>query len=353
MKRDKWNDVNIEIYYQQGHDYNVDRMIRGIRKTLDYCSANFSPYQHKQVRILEFPRYAQFAQAFPNTIPFSEGIGFILDVDQDTGIDMPFYVTAHEVAHQWWAHQVIGADVQGATVMSETMAQYSALMVMEHEYGRSNMQKFLKHELDRYLRGRAGETKAEQPLLYNDFQGYIHYQKGSLVMYALKDYLGEEVLNNALKGYVEKVAYQEPPYTTSLEFLAAIKAATPNSLQYLLTDLFETITLYNNEVKTSTSTKNADGSYEVSMDITTRKVRADGKGNETPIDLNDWIDVGVYGEDAKGENSLIYVQKHRFNKEETSLSIKVNEQPTKAAIDPLRILVDRDSDDNEREVGEK
>ena len=90
-------------------------MIASVKASLDYFTKHFSPYQHRQVRIVEFPRYAAFAQSFPNTIPYSEGIGFIAKVDPDDpdDIDYPYYVTAHEVAHQWWAHQIIGADVQG------------------------------------------------------------------------------------------------------------------------------------------------------------------------------------------------------------------------------------------------
>src|SRR5690606_806884 len=133
--------------------YNLDRMIDAVKKSLDYFTANFSPYQHRQARILEFPRYQRFAQAFPNTIPYSEAIGFIARVrpDDPEDLDYPFYVTAHEIAHQWWAHQVIGANVQGATMLSESLAQYSALMVMEKEYGRDKMHKFLAYELKGYL----------------------------------------------------------------------------------------------------------------------------------------------------------------------------------------------------------
>ena len=139
VARDRWGDVAIEIYYHRGHPYNVQRMIEAAKKSLEYFSTHFSPYQHRQLRILEFPRYARFAQSFPNTIPFSESIGFIANLeerdDDDEGpIDYVFYVTAHEIAHQWWAHQVIGGFVQGATVMSESLSQYSALMVREKEY---------------------------------------------------------------------------------------------------------------------------------------------------------------------------------------------------------------------------
>ncbi|MGD6053416.1 M1 family aminopeptidase, partial [Xanthomonas citri pv. citri] len=126
------------------HEFNVDRMIAATKKSLDYFQANFTPYQHRQVRIIEFPAYARFAQSFANTIPFSESIGFVADLRDPAAVDYVFYVTAHEVAHQWWAHQVIGADAQGSTMLSESLSQYSALMVMEKEYGRAKMRRFLK-----------------------------------------------------------------------------------------------------------------------------------------------------------------------------------------------------------------
>jgi ABC-2 type transport system permease protein len=235
VKRDRWlgpggEDVAIEIYYHPGHEYNVDRMIDGVKKSLSYFTTNFGPYQHRQVRILEFPRYARFAQSFPNTIPYSEAIGFIARIASDEDVDYPFYVTAHEVAHQWWAHQVIGGNVQGATVLSETLAQYSALMVMEREYGPDQMKKFLKYELDNYLTGRAFERKKELPLLRVENQPYIHYRKGSLVMYALRDYIGEEKLNMALAQFVADKKFQQPPYTTARELVSGIRAATPEPL---------------------------------------------------------------------------------------------------------------------------
>lgn len=299
VKKDKWNDVNIEIYYHEPHTYNLDKMIKAVKKSLDYFTANFSPYQHRQVRILEFPRYATFAQSFPNTIPYSEALGFIANLKDEKDIDYVFYVTAHEVAHQWWAHQVIGGDVQGATVMSETMAQYSALMVMEKEYGKGKMKKFLKYELDNYLQNRGDERIKELPLIFNENQGYIHYRKGSVIMYALRDYIGEEALNTALRKYITAVAYQEPPYTNSLEFLSYIRQATPDSLQYILTDMFETITLYENQVTQASYTSTPNGKYKVELTIKAKKLRADSLGVEKEVSINDWIDLGVLGKDGK------------------------------------------------------
>jgi hypothetical protein len=358
VKRDLWksndsaqHDVAIEIYYHKGHEYNVDKMIKGIKNSLDYFTSNFSPYQFKQVRIVEFPRYESFAQSFPNTIPYSESIGFIarLDSSDEENLDYPNYITAHEIAHQWWAHQVLGADVQGCTMLSESMAQYSALMVMKDEFGKEKMRRFLKYELNKYLKGRSKEEKKEMPLYLNENQQYIHYQKGSMVFYALQDYIGEDSLNIALKRYIKKVAYHEDPYTTSLEMLSYINAVTPDSLKYILDDMFKTITLYENKVENVSYKKLNDGKYEVTLNFDSKKLRADSLGNETEIAFNDWIDVGVFTEkDAKGKE--LYFKKHKISAQIKELKIIVDEVPASAGIDPYNKLIDRHPDDNVKAV---
>ncbi|CAM3930655.1 MULTISPECIES: ABC transporter permease/M1 family aminopeptidase [Flavobacterium] len=373
VKKDKWNDVNIEIYYHKGHEYNLDRMIKGVKKSLDYYTENFSPYQHKQVRIIEFPRTGGgFAQSFANTIPFSESIGFIAAVDDEDekSVDYPFSVTAHEVAHQWWAHQVIGANVQGATLLSESLSEYSSLMVLEKEYGKSQMRKFLKESLDTYLTGRSFENKKEKPLMYNENQQYIHYYKGSMVLYALSDYIGEKNMNNALKKYVSKVAFQEAPYTNSLEMVKELRDVTPDSLQYVINDMFETITLYENRVKSATYKKLPNGKYQVDMELEVVKYKADDLGERVYKDksgktlkhkgkddkyetesypLADYIDVGVFSKvekNGKKTDKELYLKKHKITEINNKITVIVDEVPSQVGIDPLNKLIDVNSNDN-------
>ncbi|HAP58784.1 MAG TPA: hypothetical protein DCR93_04495, partial [Cytophagales bacterium] len=135
--------VEMEIYYHADHAYNVQHMLESTAKALDYFTENFGPYPHAQARIVEFPRYASFAQAFPGTMPYGESAGFITDLTDGDEVDQVFLVVAHEMAHQWWAHQVLGADVAGSTFMSESFAHYSALMVMHRAYGANRMKQFL------------------------------------------------------------------------------------------------------------------------------------------------------------------------------------------------------------------
>ncbi len=351
VKRSTWKGIPIEIYYDPAHAYNVDRMIYAVQKSLDYYTTNFSPYQHKQVRILEFPRYAQFAQSFPNTIPFSESIGFVADLRNKEDIDYVFYVTAHEVAHQWWAHQVIGADVQGVAMLAETLSQYSALMVMEKEYGRDKMRRFLKYELDRYLAGRGGELVAEMPLMLVENQGYIHYRKGSLVMYELRDEIGEDKVNAALRQLIHDHAFEQPPYVTTRALIANFRAVTPPEKQSLITDLFETITLYDNKATSATTSKRPDGKYVVTVTVESKKFRADDRGKETATPVNDWIDIGVLGASkVKGNEPVLALEKHHLTTPSAKFSFVVATKPDRAGIDPLNKLVDRNPEDNTKKV---
>ena len=376
VKKEMYNNISLEIYYHKGHEFNLDRMMAGMKASLDYGENNFSPYQHKQLRIIEFPKTAgAFAQSFPNTIPFSEAIGFIADVDdsEDGGVDYPFAVTVHEVAHQWWAHQVIGADVLGATMLSESLSEYVSLKVLEHQQGKSEMRKFLQRALDDYLIQRTFERIREKPLMYNDGQGYIRYQKGSLVFYALSDYIGEKNLNNALKKYVEKVKFQEAPYTTSIDMVNHIKEVTPDSLSYIIKDMFETITLYSNRIIDAKTTELENGKYQVDIEFEVSKYRNDENGRKyygekvgdtlthktdkmnkpiLSVSLSDYIDIGVFANeqvDGKdGKEKVLYLQKHKITAINNKITIILNEKPLEVGVDPYNKLIDTQSDDNRR-----
>ncbi len=345
VKRDKWKDVNIEIFYHKGHEYNLDLMVKSIQDSLEYYSTNFSPYQHSQVRIIEFPRYSSFAQSFPNTIPYSESLGFLAKLSED-GVDYPYQITAHEMAHQWWAHQVIGGNVQGATLMSEVMAQYSSFMVLAREYDHKIIRKYLRHELDGYLRGRANESKKELPLKLVENQGYLHYNKGSIVMNALQHYIGEETLNQALAVYIDDVAYQEGPYTNSIEFIEYLRAATPEHLEYLIDDMFEKIVLYDNETVDAEYTERDDGTFEVTMTVKARKYESGELGELTDQPLNDWIEIGVLDE----SETPLYRELVKVDSEEMTFTMVVDALPAEAGIDPFYLLVDKKPDNNTVEV---
>ncbi|AXT59643.1 hypothetical protein D1816_04485 [Aquimarina sp. AD10] len=366
VKKDQWNSLNtdaavdLEIYYHKGHEYNLNRMMNGMKKSFDYFTKHFSPYQYKQMRIVESTSYKKRAQSFPNIVPFSESIGFIMDINDEEDVDMPFYITAHEMAHQWWGHQINPADVQGRGMLSETLAQYAAIMVLKQEYPEEKVRQFIETERKRYLKGRAAEKGQEMPLyLVESGQEYIHYGKGALNMYAFQDYITEDSVNIALKRFIrdwdsfEGIKKKNTKnYPTTLELLKYFKEVTPDSMQYVINDLFETVTLYNNRVKKANFKKVSDKKYAVNITIEAQKYKVDSLGIKVPIGINDWIDIGIYTEDS-GYKEITYLQKHKITNRNTVLQILVDKKPVSAGIDPKHILIDKNVDDNVMHLTEK
>jgi len=345
----KWKGIDLEVYYDKQHGYNVSNMLNSMQKSLEYYTVNFGPYYHKQCRIIEFPRYESFAQAFPGTMPYSEDIGFITDLRdvKKDDIDMVFYVVAHEMGHQYWAHQLCGANMQGSEMMSEGFAQYSALMVMEKEYGKDKMKKFLKYEMDDYLSGRSSEAQAERPLMKTESQQYIHYNKASVVMYYLKEMIGENNVNHALKNLIGTYAYKNPPYATSNAAVTEFKKVTPDSLQYLIHDMFETITIFNNRVLEAKYQK-IGSEYEVKIKTSCEKFRCDSIGKETKIPIADYIDVALFAKpQGDAELGKVLLRKRlKITKKDNTLTFRTKELPHKAGIDPYNYLIDRVPEDN-------
>ncbi len=348
VKRDSIDHIAIEVYYDRHHPYNVDRMIAAVKKSLHYYTTNFGPYYQQECRIIEFPRYAAFAQSFPGTMPYSEAIGFINDLRDTSTLDIVTYVVSHEMGHQWWAHQVIGPAMQGSESFSEGLAQYSALMVMKKEYGPQKMSRFLKYELDNYLRGRAAEKEYENPLMRTEGQAYIHYNKASLVYYYLQEMIGEQQLDAILKKIVTKYAYTNPPFPTAFNIVDELKAGTPDSLSYLITDMFENITLFNNSVDSATVTKLGDHRFQVKMKLLCEKLRCDSLGNEHKVAMNDYIDVGIFErnhQDASIPGNSLMSTRIRIHGD-TTLTFIVPKYPYEVGVDPYHYLIDKVIEDN-------
>lgn len=354
VKRDKWHNVDLAVYCDPHHPYDVDRMIAAMKASFDVYTQAFSPFQFHQMRILEFPAYANFAQSFANTVPYSEGIGFIQNFaavkDDPDKIDLVTFVTAHELGHQWWAHQVIGADMQGDTMLSETFAQYSAMLVMEHLYGPEHVRKFLKYSLDHYLRARGGEEIEELPLERVEDQGYIHYDKGAVVMYRLKQTVGEEAVNRALRRLIAAYAFKGAPYPSSKDFIGYLRAEAGPKYDSLITDLFEKITLYDLKAVSASSAKRADGKYEVTLAAEAHKYYADGKGKETEAAMNEAVPIGAFlvepGKKGFDRSKILYMDNKVIHSGKQTLHLILNRAPAFAGIDPYNEWIDRNSDDN-------
>ena len=343
--------THLTVFYDPQHAFNVDRMLDAMQRSLAYYRANFGPYQFDYARILEFPGYASYAQAFAGTIPYSERIGFVADTRDPDKIDYVSYVTAHELGHQYWGHQLVSADMQGGTMLVESMAQYSALMVMKHQYGDDKIRRFLKYELDTYLRSRGGDVVEEVPLDRVENQGYIHYRKGSLVLYLLQDRLGEARVNAMLRDLLARYRFKGKPFPRSLDLVAGFLslARTPAERQLVL-DLLDRITVYDLKTTAAATRKLPDGNFETTLTINATKFYAGGTGVEKAAPLADTIDVGVFarrpGLGSFAAQDVILKERRPIVSGVQSVRIVTRRKPAFAGVDPYNMYVDRNGDDN-------
>lgn len=353
VKKELHKGVEIAVYYHKDHFWNVDRMIESCKDSLDYFSDAFGPYQHKQLRIIEFPGYRSFAQSFANTVPYSEQIGFITDLRDKKQIDPVYYVTAHEVAHQWFGHQLNAANVQGSAVLSESLSQYAALLVMQKKYGEDKIRKFLTYELDSYLRGRASEYLEEMPMLRSEDQAYIHYRKGSVVMMALRERIGEQNMNKALKSLIAKYKFSNTIQPTTLDLVAALKSVAPDDdVRDFIDAQFTQISLYDLKILDAQLSTQDDGA-NLTLTVSAKQFKADGKGEETEQAFDDWVELVVFSQDPNdfsAENEILYRQKHRLVTGENSITINTDATAGYVGIDPFVRFIDRDSRDNVKKL---
>ncbi|ANB18883.1 M1 family aminopeptidase [Dokdonella koreensis] len=349
--------VEHAIYFHPAHPWNVDRMMTAMQASIDYYGQAFGPYQFDQARIVETPAYRSGAQAFANTIPLGETAGFAMDLEDPDAIDVVTMVTAHELAHQWWGHQVLGARMQGAGLLYETLAQYSALMVMKRLHGEDRIRRFLQFQLDRYLSGRRTQVIEEAPLVSVEIsQKHVAYGKGALAMYLLQQRLGEDAVNRALKRFVDRYRFTTPPYPRSVDLVALLReeARTPEQ-QALITDLFERITLYDLKVTQPRAVQRADGRWDVTVPVEARKVHADGRGAEQDAPLDEAIELGLFtaepGSRAFDGARVILIERQPVRSGSQVFRFVTDARPTHAGVDPYNAYIDRNARDNVAPVG--
>jgi ABC-2 type transport system permease protein len=121
-----------------------------------------------------------------------------------------------------------------------------------------------------------------------------------------------------------------------------------------LKDLFEDMTLFSNRTLAASAHKRSDGKFDVTIDIETHKFKADAKGNETEVPVNDWIDIGAFAKPEKGSKygRTLYRERLHLAQARSSHTFTVGELPEKAGVDPFLLLVDRIPDDNMKNVSQ-
>lgn len=342
VARDAANGIPIEIYHDPKHARAVATIMNTAKRGLIYYAQEFGPYTFESFRIFEYPRYRSVVDARAGVLAYNEGAGF-LSTFGDRSTD---FVTAHELGHMWWGGQVRSPILQGMYVLNETLSSYSAIMLSEQVDGRAAASAQAAALGTQYLDLRSRERIEELPIVRSETA--IAGTKGVHAMYALRDVLGAEPVNRALRRFIAKYGNRPPPYPTTRELVAELRAVTSEAHQALVTDWFERITLYDVAV-TGAHSRAAGDAYEVTIEIAARQLVADSAGVESEVPLSAPFDVAVYAAAADDAAEPVYLAKHWLTSGPQRVVVRVPARPGRVAVDPYGLRLDRRTADNARE----
>ncbi|HEU5208909.1 MAG TPA: hypothetical protein VFU06_05805 [Longimicrobiales bacterium] len=340
----QWTDVAIRVLHHPEHTGHIEPVVQSLRASFEYYTREFGPYPYGHVTVLEVPGDGVGMHAEASMITHGEGVTLMNPAGGDSGLDMPYFIAAHELGHQW---NVPAALVEGAPVLSESLATYYAMTLVEHSRGGDQLWR-----LRRFLRlpYPIAPIRRGEPLL-RGLDPYMSYRWGPFALYALSVYVGEDRVNGAIRRLLDAHRPADAPLATTLDLYRELQAVTPDSLQYLLHDLFEVNTYWRMSTERVRVDSLANGEWRVTMDVRARKMVYDRTGAETEVSMDEWVPVGVFAPPQPGRTRLsapLHLRMHRIRSGDQSITIDVPARPAFAGIDPFHVLdwEEHEEDDN-------
>jgi ABC-2 type transport system permease protein len=340
VSKTNYHGVDLDIYHHKHHPFSLKDMTNGLKAALDYNTYFFGPFQHSEVRVVEFPlTQGSFASVMGSTIPTSEVRFIEKNKDVDNRVSLSFYVQAHELTHQWWGNQVVPADALGAKMLTESIAEYITLRIYERHFGQEKTRHFLSLQRKRYLEGRARETDKENPLYrVRSEQEYIAYGKGAMAFNTLHYFVGEERLNGILKAFLEKYKFKTDHYPTTLDLVAHLKKFIPPDLHYIIHDMIESITFYDNQIKNVKELPD----HQLEVTIMVKKLDSEMKKElDAPTVC---ITIGQYDE----AGNLLHTEIRRVSSGENKLILRRKPKLSSIVLDPYLHFIELTLDDNKK-----
>jgi aminopeptidase N len=332
VHREQWKHVDVQIYLHPGHSKHVERLLRSVRASLEYYSAQFGPYPYRFLQLIEQPgNFLGMGVDGSGVITAGEGV-MQLDPKGD-GFDAVFEIVAHEMGHQWWGMQLKPAFAEGGGVISESLAWYSAMQLVKNTKGREALRRFMS-----FMRQPSPwpPIRTGLPLL-RAMDPWANYRKGPYAFHALSEYMGEDRVNAALRNLLEKKAAS---LATTLDMYQELQAVTPDSLEPLLHDLFEVNAWWTFDTRQATAVQTESGAWQVTLEVEAHKVVADSAGKETEVPISERVEIGIFAPAERGQmlGGTLYLQKHRIRTGTQTITFTVFERPARAGIDPYNLL---------------
>jgi hypothetical protein len=348
--------VTVDIFYHPGHGANISRFVTAYKNGLRDFSRAYGDYPLNAIRLAETSLYSPREVSTTSMDTYPEYNSWNAAFTDPNQFDYLYFVTSRLVSQQWWRFQVTPNATTGSLVIPEGLATYDALWMAEQRYGKENMRNILLDQIGFYLFVR---TRAEEPehTLMHANQSWLWSGKAGVVLYGLRDLIGDSTMNIALKEFKDKYAFRSSAYPGSNNLYDCLNDHVPDSLRYYMDDTWNKVTFYDNKITSATAHRaDNDSLWEVKLTFSVDKIHLDDKRAEEHVrNMNDFIDIGIFakaGKDSAGltRSKPLMLQKMRLKAGAHTLTFIVRGEPETAGIDPLNKLIDRAPNDNIKAV---
>lgn len=338
--------VTFRVCHQPGHNANVPAMMQAMRDAVDYGNLHWDNYPLPELTLAEIPQYPGSATAYPGVIFSQERINFMGDFSDSRRCNHSYATTAHETAHQWWANRLSPVYGPGDALLTESLAKYTEAVVAEKRFGKMLLQQYLHTDNQLYFAFRGAAGAGELPLVQTYDQPFVHYQKGGLALYALKEMLGETHVNQALQTLLRQHGYPNgKPLPADLVRVLA-QGATPEEAK-VIDAHFNRVITYQNRIKALSCKPLPEGRFEITLQVSLHKID-ETDGHPRSLQVGDTLEIGIFEAHPTSwnqETRPLYWQKHRFSKQETVIRITTTRKPSYAVLDPMGYVLNANGDD--------
>ena len=220
--------IKILIYFHPKHFQNVANIMASTVSSLDYCIDNFGPYPFKSIQLAEISSFTKgFAgTAYPANIFMPENMIFHANLTKNNEQDVINEITAHELSHLWWGNSQIDPDNrEGQTMLTESLAMYTEMMIYKKQYGEDLMKKRLQiHK--QIFESEKGYAENQPLFKVHNENTHISYSLGAMAMVKLSEILTEKKVNLALSNFLKNNNYPKKP--SSLDLIEEFLKVSPN-----------------------------------------------------------------------------------------------------------------------------
>jgi len=209
--------------------------IKAMADTLTWFAENIAPYTGDQLNMVAAPDIGSAGYALPQIILIQNTVGFRARPSKDAGFDQRYRRAVHETAHQWFGHGIGNGVAEERSFLSESLAKYIELVILEKHFGEEAMLALIEIEQERYDLNQRNNMQISGALVDATQEHNVH-SRATLVFAQLRESVGDEPITAALKSLWLQHAYPKSP-ATSMDFVRALKRQSAVKHYALINDL--------------------------------------------------------------------------------------------------------------------